>query len=160
MAFQVQKQEYKGTKLDGPPMPAGINPATLTAVKDLGMVKVDPKYPRQDGKTEVHQAEFVFTGANGTQVKKDATVSLHEKAFINKLIVAMTGTAPGESFDLETLIGKNVVLLTEIKVSQKGKQYSKITGVAPAQAGQPVFSAPAPSAVPKAAVPATTNVGF
>ncbi len=159
MAFTVAKQEYVGTKLDGPALAAGIQPVTITSIKDLGMVKVNPAYPRQDGKSEVHQAEFIFTGANGAQAKKDATVSLHEKSFIYKLIVAVTGAAPTDSFDLDSLLGKNLILLTESKTSKKGKPYAKVTGVAPAQAGQPTFRAPAPAAAQQAR-PQTVDVGF
>lgn len=158
MSFTVAKQEYVGTKLDGPALAAGIQPVTITSIKDLGMVKVSPQFPRQDGKTEVHQAEFIFTGANGAQGKKDATVSLHEKSFIYKVIVAVTGAPPSDSFDLDSLVGKNLIVLTETKTSKKGKSYAKITGVAPASAGQPSFTAPTKPVASNA--PATQNVGW
>jgi hypothetical protein len=71
------------------------------------------------------------------------------------LIVAATGKAPGESYDIETLVGQNVTLITESKTSKKGNTYAKITAVAPAGAGQTKFTAP-----PPATKPVTASVGF
>lgn len=160
MALTVTKQEYKGTKLDGAPMPAGIVPATITGIKDLGMVKISPQYIKEGGKTESHQIEIIFTGAGGVQAKKDCTFSIDAKAFLHALIVAIDGKAPGLQYDVETLIGKNVTLLTQAKVSQKGKAYTKITTVAPAQAGQQTFTAPAPGAIVAPASVPQVAVGF
>lgn len=161
MAFNVTKPQNMGTKLDGPPPADGIVQATITSVKDLGMVQVDPKFPRNDGKTSVHKAEVIFSTAAGQQAKKDYTVSLHEKSALLPLIIAATGSAPGDGFDLETLVGRNVQLVGVRKTSQKGNAYFKITTVAPGAEGQPVAKAPtAKPAVAAAAVPATANVGF
>lgn len=157
MAFTITKPANNGTKLENP-LPGGIQPATITGVKDLGLVPVDAKFPRTDGKTHVHKAEIVFTGANGGQAKKDATVSIHEKSFIFKLASAVNGSAPGDGFDLDSLVGKNLILLTEAKVSSKGNKYAKVVGVSAAQPGQVTFVAGPVGA--GASVPATQNVGF
>jgi hypothetical protein len=158
MAIPISSgSDYKGTKLTGAVMPAGINAATITSVKDLGMVKVNPLYPREDGKTEVPTLEFIFTGANG-QVKKECTKSIHEKSFVYTLTQAATGAAPATGFDAESLIGKNVTLVTAVKKSARGNDYAKITAVAPASPGQQTFSAPAVAA-PAASAPAA-RVGF
>jgi len=159
MAFMVNKPQSNGTKLDGPSPSAPIVQATVTGVKDLGMVPVDPKFPRTDGKTSVHKAEIIFSTAAGEQAKKDYTVSLHEKAALRALIIAATGTIPTESFDIEQLVGTNVQLVGQKKVSQKGNAYYKITSVVPGAPGQPVAKAPAPKPQ-AAAAPATANVGW
>lgn len=161
MSFTITKQQFNGTKLDGSAMPAGIVPATLTGLKDLGMVKISPQYIREGGKTESHQIELIFTGANNTQAKKECGFSIDEKAFLHAVIVAVDGAKPADNYDAETLLGKNITLLTQTKVSRKGKTYTKITAVAPAQPGQQTFTAPTPGVVNAAsAVPATSNVGF
>jgi hypothetical protein len=157
MATIITKTEYKGTKLTNP-LGNGIQAATVTAVNDLGMVKVNPQFPREDGKTEVDTVEFIFTGQNGGQAKKECAKSIHEKSFVSKLTVAATGNAPASGFDCDSLIGKNVTLITELKTSAKGTKYSKITAVAPAQLGQKTFSAPA--VAPAAIAPASSNVGW
>jgi len=159
MAFTVNKPQNLGTKLDGPPPPDGIVQATVTSVKDLGMVPVDPKFPRQDGKTTVHKAEVIFSTVDGAQAKKDYTVSLHEKSALLPLITALNGAAPADGFDLEQLIGKNCQLVGVRKTSQKGNQYFKISTVAPGAPGQPIATAPLPKPQGNTA-PATANVGF
>jgi hypothetical protein len=156
MAFMVNKPQSNGTKLDGPPPSAAIVKMTITGIKDLGMVPVDPKFPRQDGKTSVHKAEVIFSSVAGEQAKKDYTVSLHEKAGLRALIIAATGTVPAESFDIDQLIGTNVQVVGQKKVSQKGNPYYKITSVVPGDPSQPVAKAPAPK--PQAAAVGTPAV--
>jgi hypothetical protein len=158
MAFMVNKPQSNGTKLDGPPPSSPIVKMTITGIKDLGMVPVDPKFPRTDGKTSVHKAEVIFSSVAGEQAKKDFTVSLHEKAGLRALIIAATGTVPSESFDLDALVGANVQVVGQQKVSQKGNPYYKIASIVPGDPNQPTAKAPAPKA---AAIPAATaSVGW
>lgn len=159
MAFTIAKPANNGTKVENP-LPGGIQPVTITGIKDLGMVAVDAKFVRADGKTHVHKAEIIFTGANGGQCKKDATVSIHEKSFVYKLVLAVNGVPPADNFDLESLIGKNLIVLTEAKVSSKGNKYAKVTGVSGAQPGQQSFAAMPGAVIQAVQVPTSTNVGF
>jgi hypothetical protein len=145
------------TKLDGPPMAAGLIPATITAVKDLGMVTVNPAFAKTPGEQK-HKVEIIFTAADGSQARREYTLSLHEKSSLVPLIVAATGQTPTESFDVETLIGKNLTLITTQQKSKvSGNLYAKVSGVGPASPNQPVAKAPAPRSNQ---APATQNVGW
>jgi hypothetical protein len=158
MPITVTKPQSNFTQLDGPPMAIGIVPATVTKVTDLGMVAVNPLHAKTPGETK-HKVEIVFTDANGGQARKDYTISLHEKSALLPLIVAVTGAQPTDGFDLETLVGRNITLITTKAVGKtSGKPYTKITTVAPAQPGQPVFKAPAKAAATQ--TPQTANVGW
>jgi hypothetical protein len=140
----INKPQYNSTKLDGPAPSSPIVQMTVTSYKDLGLVPVDAKYPRKDGKTTVDTVEVIFTSPAGEQAKKDYQKSLNEKAKLFELVVAATGQIPGESFNMDDLLGKNVQVVGTLKTSAKGNKYYKVTSTVPGAPGQPVAKAPAP----------------
>ena len=153
MAFlEAKSSQYKGTKITGPQPTLPIVQATITAVNDLGLVKVNPAYPRKDGKTEVPQLEVIFTTPAGEQAKREYAPSLYYnpatgiEAGFRKLIVAATGADPRDTYELAelqaALIGRNVQLVGVSKKSAKGTQYYKVTSVVPAAPGQVTATAP------------------
>jgi hypothetical protein len=89
----------------------GEHLAVLADVIDLG--EVDTKYGRN------HMVRFVWLveqrDKEGKQISvtRSYTRSLHEKASLRKVIKAIHGRDPGNSFDLETLLGTNMRLVIE-----------------------------------------------
>ena len=72
--------------------------------------------------TEIKQAD----GTPWTHWARGYTPSLNEKATLRKDIIKITGVAPGEKFDTESLIGKPVKLIIEHK-HDGDETYANIT---------------------------------
>lgn len=125
-----------------------IQPGVLADIVDLGM---QPN-PFKNGAMQ-HKVRFVWIVAEedseGRQkrVFERFTLSLNEKATLRKRIKEIRGrdlnaeeSAPGASFDIETLVGsQRVLVLTQEDAKKPGdKPFIKVTATMPSKKGQTV----------------------
>ncbi len=165
---------------DFKPHPEGIHPAICVDVMDLGLVETD----FQGQKKMVNKVKLTFESEAQTEdgkrctVSKNFTASLHPKAKLADFLGKWRGrpVAPGESIDLQKLIGANCTLVISHQKNLSGKTYASIDAVSkptkrvaasgqydPAAARQRYAdwkakqaaapAAPAPVAEPRATVP-------
>lgn len=165
---------------DFKPHPEGIHPAICVDVMDLGLVETD----FQGQKKMVNKVKLTFESEATTEdgkrctVSKNFTASLHPKAKLADFLGKWRGrpVAPGESIDLQKLIGANCTLVISHQKNLSGKTYASIDAVSkptkrvaasgqydPAAARQRYAdwkakqaaapAAPAPVAEPRATVP-------
>ncbi len=165
---------------DFQPHPEGIHPAICVDVMDLGLVETD----FQGQKKMVNKVKITFESEALTDdgkrcsVSKNFTASLHPKAKLAEFLGKWRGrpVMPGESIDLQKLIGANCTLVISHQQNLSGKTYASIDAVSkptkkvapsgqydPAAARQRYAdwkakqaaapAAPAPVAAPRATVP-------
>jgi hypothetical protein len=142
------------------PLPEGLIPVVVSAVKDLGEVAIPPQFQRPDGPKTRQQMQIEFSDGNGGSSLSTYTTSTSDKATIVIQLKKAGINVPREKFDFSTLVGKQLQVLTEHAVSKtSGKTYAKITSFAKPTAGQHVA---APSSgeigVPKAVIPPSVEI--
>lgn len=125
--------------------PAGVTAAVLCDVIDLGIVSV-PVYGEPGLHQDEHQVKFAFQVAESMSTGKPfliqtwgMKVSLHEKAKMRKLLVALNGKDFEEGWELdpEAFIGCQCLMEVIHKKSADGtKTYANIGNVMPAMKGQ------------------------
>jgi len=117
--------------------PTGLYTSVLADYVDLG-IRPNP-FAKGDQPKERHRILFTWilnakdAEGNFYRIQKEETKSLHAKSGLRKLIVDMTGTDPGERFELEDLIGKNNLVVVKKGVSQMGKPKATIESFMPAK---------------------------
>lgn len=135
--FELDRTE--GTKYSVPP--AGLNPAVLVAIIDVGSHEKQGKNEKT-GEAEYYTARSVFLAWELTDSKQDGyedknhfigaeyTLSLGDRANLRKLIEEWRGRALGkdEGFKLATLLGRPCVLNVLHKQSQKGNAFAVVKG--------------------------------
>jgi len=146
-------------------MDEGFNNAVISEIKDLGMVPVNPSFlaanrekAKKEGKdpskvkTQERKCRIIYKGDGEAEAAETLTVSLHDKATLAKRVKSLTGTAPGQKFDLETLVGTPVTVQIEHYVKQNGYDGAKVVAVARRKeakaAGKAVVKTTAPAAAP------------
>ncbi|MEI6078557.1 MAG: hypothetical protein WCS94_23465 [Verrucomicrobiota bacterium] len=118
---------------DFKPHPEGIHPAVCVDVMDLGLVETD----FQGVKKMVNKVKLTFEseakGDDGKPctVSKNFTASLHPKAKLSEFLGKWRGrqVAPGESIDLQKLIGACCTLVLSHQQNLSGKTYAAIDAV-------------------------------
>ena len=118
---------------DFKPHPEGIHPAICVDVMDLGLVETD----FQGQKKMVNKVKLTFESEAQTEdgkrctVSKNFTASLHPKAKLADFLGKWRGrpVAPGESIDLQKLIGANCTLVISHQKNLSGKTYASIDAV-------------------------------
>ena len=118
---------------DFKPHPEGIHPAVCVDVMDLGLVETD----FQGVKKLVNKVKVVFetemktTDGSDSTVAKSFTASLHPKSNLSGFLSKWRGrpVAPGESIQLEKLIGACCTLVISHQKSLSGKTYASIDAV-------------------------------
>ncbi len=118
---------------DFKPHPEGIHPAVCVDVMDLGLVETD----FQGVKKLVNKVKMVFetemktTDGSDSTVAKSFTASLHPKSNLSGFLSKWRGrpVAPGESIQLEKLIGACCTLVISHQKSLSGKTYASIDAV-------------------------------
>lgn len=118
---------------DFKPHPEGIHPAVCVDVMDLGLVETD----FQGVKKMVNKVKLTFEseakGDDGKPctVSKNFTASLHPKAKLAEFLGKWRGrpVAPGESIDLQKLIGACCTLVLSHQQNLSGKTYAAIDAV-------------------------------
>ena len=118
---------------DFKPHPEGIHPAVCVDVMDLGLVETD----FQGVKKLVNKVKLTFEseakGDDGKPctVSKNFTASLHPKAKLAEFLGKWRGrpVAPGESIDLQKLIGACCTLVLSHQQNLSGKTYAAIDAV-------------------------------
>jgi hypothetical protein len=118
---------------DFKPHPEGIHPAVCLDVMDLGLVESD----FQGQKKMVNKVKLTFEseakGDDGKPctVSKSFTASLHPKAKLSEFIGKWRGrpVTPGESINLQQLIGACCTLVISHQKSMAGKTYASIDAV-------------------------------
>jgi len=118
---------------DFKPHPEGIHPAVCVDVMDLGLVETD----FQGVKKMVNKVKLTFEseakGDDGKSctVSKNFTASLHPKAKLAEFLGKWRGrpVTPGESIDLQKLIGANCTLVISHQQNLSGKTYAAIDAV-------------------------------
>jgi hypothetical protein len=119
----VNKKESKDFELPAD----GLYQAVLADVVDLG------EQPTNFG--DKHRARFVYilseTDSEGRPFRlfQQLNVSLHEKSGMAKVVRRLLGKDPGESFDLDLLIGKQCQLDVVQNEGKEGKVYANIMTV-------------------------------
>jgi hypothetical protein len=115
------------------PHTEGIHPAICLDVMDLGLVETE----FQGIKKMVNKVRLTF----GTEVKtedgrsctvsKNFTASLHPKARLSEFIGKWRGrpVMPGESIDLQKLIGASCTLVISHQQNQGGNTYASIDAI-------------------------------
>ena len=118
---------------DFKPHPEGIHPAVCVDVMDLGLVETDFQGQRK----LVNKVKITFESEAKTEdgkpctVSKNFTASLHPKAKLAEFLGKWRGrpVAPGESIDLQKLIGANCTLVISHQQNLSGKTYAAIDAV-------------------------------
>ncbi|MDR3458072.1 MAG: hypothetical protein P4N60_11540 [Verrucomicrobiae bacterium] len=118
---------------DFKPHPEGIHPAICVDVMDLGLVETD----FQGQKKMVNKVKLMFESEQKTDdgkpctVSKNFTASLHPKAKLAEFLGKWRGrpVTPGESIDLQKLIGASCTLVVSHQKNLAGKTYASIDAV-------------------------------
>jgi len=118
---------------DFKPHPEGIHPAVCVDVMDLGLVETD----FQGVKKMVNKVKITFESEAKTDDGKPCTVfrsfsaSLHPKSNLSTFLSKWRGrpVAPGESIDLQKLIGASCTLVISHQQNLAGKTYAAIDAV-------------------------------
>ena len=118
---------------DFKPHPEGIHPAVCVDVMDLGLVETE----FQGVKKMVNKVKVVFetemktTDGSDSTVAKSFTASLHPKSNLAGFLSKWRGrpVAPGESIELQKLIGACCTLVISHQKSLSGKTYASIDAV-------------------------------
>jgi hypothetical protein len=107
------------------PAPDGEHLVTCVDVVDLGM---------QTGKYgEKRRLKLVFvvdeqdSEGEAIRVTDFVTASIHRTAKLTPYVKALTGKAPGRSFNTETLIGCSCAVTTEQRTNEDGTVFANIT---------------------------------
>ena len=118
---------------DFKPHPEGIHPAVCVDVMDLGLVETD----FQGVKKMVNKVKLTFESEAKTDdgkpctVSKSFTASLHPKAKLADFLGKWRGrpVTPGESINLQQLIGASCTLVISHQQNLVGKTYASIDAV-------------------------------
>ena len=118
---------------DFKPHPEGIHPAVCVDVMDLGLVESD----FQGQKRMVNKVKLTFESEAKTEegkpctVSKNFTASLHPKAKLAEFLGKWRGrpVLPGETIDLQKLIGASCTLVISHQQNMVGKTYASIDAV-------------------------------
>ena len=118
---------------DFKPHPEGIHPAVCLDVMDLGLVETD----FQGQKKLVNKVKITFESEAKTDdgkrcsVSKSFTASLHPKAKLAEFIGKWRGrpVLPGETIDLQKLVGACCTLVISHQKNLSGKIYASIDAV-------------------------------
>ncbi len=118
---------------DFKPHPEGIHPAVCVDVMDLGLVETD----FQGVKKMVNKVKITFESEAKTEDGKPCTVfrsfsaSLHPKSNLSTFLSKWRGrpVAPGESINLQQLIGASCTLVISHQKNLAGKTYASIDAV-------------------------------
>jgi hypothetical protein len=118
---------------DFKPHPEGIHPAVCVDVMDLGLVETD----FQGVKKMVNKVKITFESEAKTDDGKPCSVfrsfsaSLHPKSNLAAFISKWRGrpVAPGESVDLQKMIGASCTLVISHQKNLVGKTYASIDAV-------------------------------
>ena len=118
---------------DFKPHPEGIHPAICVDVMDLGLVETD----FQGVKKMVNKVKITFESEAKTDDGKPCTVfrsfsaSLHPKSNLSTFLSKWRGrpVAPGESINLQQLIGASCTLVISHQKNLAGKTYASIDAV-------------------------------
>ena len=118
---------------DFKPHPEGIHPAICVDIMDLGLVESD----FQGQKKMVNKVKLTFESEAKTDdgkpctVSKNFTASLHPKAKLADFLGKWRGrpVAPGESIDLQKLMGACCTLVISHQKNLAGKTYASIDAV-------------------------------
>ena len=118
---------------DFKPHPEGIHPAVCVDVMDLGLVETDFQGQRKlVNKVKLtFESEAKSDDGKACTVSKNFTASLHPKAKLAEFLGKWRGrpVAPGESIDLQKLIGANCTLVISHQQNLSGKTYAAIDAV-------------------------------
>ena len=118
---------------DFKPHPEGIHPAVCVDVMDLGLVETD----FQGVKKMVEKVKVTFESEAKTDDGKPCTVfrsfsaSLHPKSNLSTFLSKWRGrpVVPGESIELQKLIGASCTLVISHQKNMAGKTYASIDAV-------------------------------
>ncbi len=118
---------------DFKPHPEGIHPAVCVDVMDLGLVETD----FQGVKKMVNKVKITFESEALTDDGKRCTVfrsfsaSLHPKSNLSTFLSKWRGrpVTPGESIELQKLIGASCTLVISHQKNLAGKTYASIDAV-------------------------------
>jgi len=118
---------------DFKPHPEGIHPAVCVDVMDLGLVETE----FQGVKKMVNKVKITFESEAKTEdgkpcsVSKNFSASLHSKSNLAAFLGKWRGrpVAPGESIDLQKLIGASCTLVISHQQNLSGKTYASIDAV-------------------------------
>jgi hypothetical protein len=116
------------------PAPAGSHASVCVDVVDLGNITVEysGKAKTQHKIRIVWQIEELRDDGNPFSLRKQYTLSLHEKSSLRKDLESWRGRSFTEDelrgFDVEVLIGKGA-LLSVIHKDSNGTTYANVTGV-------------------------------
>lgn len=111
-------------------MPEGTQQVVIASVENLGKVNTafGPKL----------KARVRFAASDGSTVIRDYTQSLHEKSRLYRDIKSITGKAPTDDFDVETLIGRQIQVVIQHETGTNGKTYANIAAIMQPVRGQNV----------------------
>src|SRR5271169_7224041 len=97
----------KPTGKDFPLLDEGTHQVVIESVTNLGLIT-----STYNGETKTQpKIRIRFVDADGVSAIKRYTLSLHEKATLYKDLKTLLGRDPGESFDVETLVGKQAQII-------------------------------------------------
>ena len=118
---------------DFKPHPEGIHPAVCVDVMDLGLVETDFQGQRKlVNKVKLtFESEALTDDGKRCTVSKNFTASLHPKAKLAEFLGKWRGrpVTPGESIDLQKLIGACCTLVISHQQNLSGKTYAAIDAV-------------------------------
>jgi hypothetical protein len=124
------------------PMPDGANEATISAVKDMGMQPMPQAFllknqqqAEKEGRdpstvpTETRKVVIVYADEKGREASEWLTASLHKNSRLSERVSTILGQTPTQPFDLETLVGTPVTVMTQQKMNGKGYPYASVIAV-------------------------------
>lgn len=118
----------------------GEHLAVLADIVDLGEEEFD--YGRRDRIQLIWQVEQRGKDGKPLSVRqKPHNKSMHEKATLRKDIKRILGKDPGDTFDVESLLGVNALLEVE-HYTREGRTYANITGIRRPANGHQVLRVP------------------
>jgi len=118
---------------DFKPHPEGIHPAVCVDVMDLGLVETEFQGQRSlKPKVKLaFESEAKTEDGKPCMVSKNFTASLHPKAKLAAFLGKWRGrpVVPGESIDLQKLVGASCTLVISHQKNLAGKTYASIDAV-------------------------------
>jgi hypothetical protein len=118
----------------------GEHLAVLADVVDLG--EVDTEYGKKDRVRFIWLVQQRDSDGKHIAVAYSYNKSLYEKANLRNAVKVITGRDPGDSCDLETLLGSNVRLVIE-HYTHDGRSFAGIAAMLWPRKGETAFAVPA-----------------
>jgi hypothetical protein len=114
--------------------PPGVHPSVIAAVQDLGIC--DRGYGLRPRVRIVH-----LVSPKLISVLQSLHLSWNESSKLRRLVRDVLGRDPGDTFDLHTLVGRNIRVLIK-HVQKDGRTFANVAAILPREACDELLSVP------------------